>query len=313
MDYLEGETLSAVLSREGPLAKARILQIARGIADGLDKAHKQGIIHRDLKPANIMIVGGRAVIMDFGLAKPDDAEAGGHSQTGMLAGSPDYMAPEQFLAEAARPAADIFAFGVILHEMTAGARPYPRETVMRMAVRRVTGAPAPLLEAAPGAPRHWEGALRRAMDRDPSRRYASAEALVRELEGDASTTRMVMEKLGDVRPSRRSFAALGGGLFFLSAAAVFYRYRKRALPSAPLIMMTPVASTASPETARSLDVQIEKGLIQSAHATLVPADRELNAWRLMGHRDALPVHPDGRTAREIGMRSVANFLLSSDL
>lgn len=119
MARLDGETLAGRLAT-GPVHTDEALRIAHGLAGGLDALHEAGIVHRDLKPSNIVLVNGVPVIMDFGLA------AGPQTLPSGFAGSPDYMAPEQFRQGATTPAADIYAFGLILFEMTTGQRPFPR-------------------------------------------------------------------------------------------------------------------------------------------------------------------------------------------
>jgi len=305
MDYLDGETLSVIIAQESPVPRERLLDLAGGIAEGLDAAHRHGIIHRDLKPANVIVVrdpGGRerAVITDFGLAKREDPQSGSVTEPGLLVGSPDYMAPEQFLGEVLTPAADIFAFGLILYEMAAAKPPYPRDTLIRTAMRRITGRPTPLGEAAPG---HWDDILRRALDPNPARRPVSARDLVRELRGRPPFARTAL--------SRRT-VLIAGGVLLVSGVVGISRYYQRALPAAPFIMLTPVVSP-SPETARSLDVQIEKGLMQSSHVRILPDAEVLRAWKLLGNSTPLPEHLDPLTAREIALRRGANFVLSGNL
>ncbi len=132
MEYLEGETLAARLVR-GKLPLEDALTYARQIADALGAAHHAGIVHRDLKPGNIMLTSGGARLLDFGLAKlrplPAASDAAGHTpdpvtQTGMILGTVQYMAPEQLANGAADERTDIFAFGVVLYEMMTGRRAF---------------------------------------------------------------------------------------------------------------------------------------------------------------------------------------------
>jgi serine/threonine protein kinase len=185
MKYLPGETLARRLSR-GAIPPAEAMQIARGIAAGIDALHAEGIVHRDLKPDNIMLTTGRdgavtPVIMDFGLASRPGSDA-----PAPISGSPDYMAPEQFRAAAAAKPADIYAFGLVLFEMIAGARPFPREDLLPAAIRRATE-DAPLVSTvAPWAPRAWDIAIARALSRDPLQRPASASELLDQMESQSA-------------------------------------------------------------------------------------------------------------------------------
>jgi serine/threonine protein kinase len=177
MKYLRGATLACRLSL-GAIPIAAALPIARGIAAGIDALHAEGIVHRDLKPANIMLAAARdgavaPVIMDFGLASHP-----GSGAPAPISGSPGYMAPEQFRTAAAAKSADIYAFGVILFEMIAGARPFPTEELLPAVIRRTTEDAPRVSAAAPWAPSAWDCAVARALSRKPSQRPESAKAII---------------------------------------------------------------------------------------------------------------------------------------
>src|SRR6185312_6852362 len=130
MEFLEGETLSARLQREGTLRPLAALPLLEQIAAALDAAHAAGVIHRDLKPSNVMLTpaaggGERAVVTDFGLARgvaPGEATG---AQTANVMGTLDYMAPELFAGRAASVAADVFALGIVARKMLTGSIPLP--------------------------------------------------------------------------------------------------------------------------------------------------------------------------------------------
>ncbi|MBV8758056.1 MAG: serine/threonine-protein kinase [Deltaproteobacteria bacterium] len=115
MEYVAGETLAARLRRDGKLASAEAVRIARAIADGLAAAHARGIVHGDLKPANVMLDGERVVLMDFGVARVAAAPLD------RVHGTPGYMAPEVLREERADARSDLYALGCILNEMVADA------------------------------------------------------------------------------------------------------------------------------------------------------------------------------------------------
>ena len=118
MEFIPGETLQQRLDRTGPLDVPEMLRIGRQIAEGLAAAHATDLIHRDIKPANILLEGGphkRVKITDFGLARAaDDASI---SQSGIIAGTPMYMAPEQAQGETLDQRADLFSLGSVLYQM----------------------------------------------------------------------------------------------------------------------------------------------------------------------------------------------------
>jgi serine/threonine protein kinase len=169
------------------------MQIASGIAAGIDALHRDGVVHRDLKPGNVILraAGGEVtpVIIDFGIAAravPSPAERGCDTQVGEIAGSPDYMAPEQFRGSPVTQAADIYAFGLILFEMAARKRPFPAEDLLPAAIRRATEDAPDVCAVAPSAPRAWAGPIARALARDPAKRPASALAIIRDIQTESS-------------------------------------------------------------------------------------------------------------------------------
>ncbi|MEZ5356433.1 MAG: protein kinase [Bryobacteraceae bacterium] len=126
MECLEGETLAARLARDGPMKPVEALAIIRQVAAALDAAHEAGVVHRDFKPSNVMLVpaeaGDRAIVMDFGLARSVRRD-GAPLTISVAAGTPDYMAPEQWKGGEVGPPADIFALGVVVREMLTGNEP----------------------------------------------------------------------------------------------------------------------------------------------------------------------------------------------
>lgn len=177
MEHLDGETLLASLAASR-LPLSRALSITRQLLLALAHAHGQGVIHRDVKPENVMLTraGTRAVLIDFGLASiADEAALTGN---GMCLGSPSYLAPERLLGQPHDIRTDLYAIGVILYEMVAGVRPFagdsPEET-MRLALHRP---PRPLRAVRRDVPAVLERVIRRALAKDPSRRFADAEEML---------------------------------------------------------------------------------------------------------------------------------------
>lgn len=143
MPRYEGETLAEMLVR-GPLHAAVALELTRQVADGLAAAHERGIVHRDVKPANLFLTrGGRVKVLDFGLARSFDLAR--LTQAGALAGTPVYMSPEQLRGEEADASSDLWALGVVLHELLAGVPPFTGD--LGSIVQGILGAPAPPLPA----------------------------------------------------------------------------------------------------------------------------------------------------------------------
>jgi hypothetical protein len=152
MEFIDGCSLEALLRKGGPLEVKEILRIGIQTARGLAAAHKQGLVHRDVKPANILLENGvqRVKLTDFGLARAaDDASL---TQSGYIAGTPQYMAPEQANGEPIDPRADLFSLGSVLYELCTG-RPAFRAPTTAAVIRRVCdGEPRPVREVNPDVP-----------------------------------------------------------------------------------------------------------------------------------------------------------------
>lgn len=174
MEFIDGCTLESLIRRDGPLEAKQILRIGVQIADGLAAAHKQGLIHRDVKPANILLENGvqRVKLTDFGLARAaDDASL---TQSGLIAGTPLYMAPEQAAGEMIDARADLFSLGSVLYEMCTG-RPAFRAANTVAVIRRVCDdPPRPIREVNPDVPEALCGLIERLHAKKPMDRPASA-------------------------------------------------------------------------------------------------------------------------------------------
>ena len=162
MEYVEGETLRALIQRGGPLAIPRAAEITRQIADALSAAHHLGIVHRDLKPDNILLTrrldGADWVkVVDFGIAKTVQGSGGestgGQTVTtaGVSLGTPEYMSPEQLAGERLDARTDLYSLGLVLFNMLTANLPYPRVTSKETFVRRLTSKPQTLAEVVPGS------------------------------------------------------------------------------------------------------------------------------------------------------------------
>ena len=178
MEFVEGEPLSRRLER-GPLPPAEALRVAAQIADALEQAHRAGIVHRDLKPANVILdPTGLLRIMDFGIARA--ARARGPDEDG-LAGTPEYLAPEQLAGEVGDVRSDLYACGTMLYEMLAGRRPFTALTFEELAYRVTNEDPPDLQAVAPATPPDLARAVMRCLVRDPAGRWASADDVIEAL------------------------------------------------------------------------------------------------------------------------------------
>jgi predicted ATPase/serine/threonine protein kinase len=174
MENLEGETLSALMRRERPGLR-RALEILEGLCAGLAHAHEHHIAHRDLKPSNVFITRrGQVKLIDFGLAhlSVSSAPAAPHLPT---AGTPPYMAPEQWLGDAQDERTDVWAVGIVMFELLTGELPFADASLAELRARVTSAEPMPpLLERHPELPRELEPLLSRALAKEPARRFRSA-------------------------------------------------------------------------------------------------------------------------------------------
>ena len=203
MEYVEGRTLRTVLDAEGVLAPERACRIAVQVAAGLAAAHKLFIVHRDVKPANVMITPGAPVkLMDFGIAKLPD---GTKTQTGLILGSPIYVAPEQVVGQPVDGRSDVFSLGVVLYEMLTGSVPFGGMAVGALLYSVLNEAHPPPSAYNTRVPAVFERILARALAKHPDDRYQDAAELSRDLRDWRNLPRPTPEELASLRePPRRT-------------------------------------------------------------------------------------------------------------
>ena len=179
-ELLEGHTLRTLLN-DGALPAAQAQSLGSQLARGLAAAHARGIVHRDLKPENLFVTNdGRLKILDFGLARLVNDDSGpGLTQTGAVFGTPGYLSPEQARGEKVGPPSDVFSAGVVLHEMLSGRRAFPGANLIEAGHAALTAEPVPLPITTPPA---LEGIVTRALQKEPSKRFADGGELARSID-----------------------------------------------------------------------------------------------------------------------------------
>ncbi|MFF5040985.1 serine/threonine-protein kinase [Streptomyces nigra] len=174
MELVDGVSLRNLLTRQGPLTPEAALVVLKGSLLGLADAHQVGVVHRDYKPENVLVLpDGTSKLVDFGIAVDAGTDGG-------VAGTPSYMAPEQWTGAPASPAADVYAATATFFECLTGHKPFAGDNIAELALRHVE-APVPAEEA----PEPVRDLVRRGLAKDPEQRPARAAEFVRELEAAA--------------------------------------------------------------------------------------------------------------------------------
>ena len=182
MELIEGQPLDRLIPEHG-LPAGQIVEIASALAEALAAAHEKSIVHRDLKPSNVMVTEeGRVKVLDFGLAKDVRADksndatmtSSGHTQAGMVMGTPAYMSPEQVSGRALDHRTDIFSLGVVLHEMSTGKRPFRGDSSAELISAILRDDPPPITDVRTDLPSDLARIIRRCLEKEPRHRVQTA-------------------------------------------------------------------------------------------------------------------------------------------
>ena len=258
MEYVDGEDLASLLNRIGRLPRDRTVFIARQLFSGLAAAHAKGVLHRDLKPANIMIDGrGEVRITDFGIASREAEDT-----VGPLAGTPAYMAPEQFNAEDVTARTDLYSLGLVLYELTTGVFPFEAEGRLGFARAHIEETPPPPSAHVTDIDPTLERVILKCLEKMPEHRPSSALAVAAALPGgdplrlaiDIGATpspEMVAEAGGHSTLSTRAAAWLASLAALLLTATLAFSDKANRFDTAGLDLPPEVLAEKAREKLRS--------------------------------------------------------------
>ena len=242
MQYVEGaESLRARLERGGALPLDDAVTVVRDVASALDYAHRQGLVHRDIKPENILLAEGRALVLDFGIARALVTTGERLTETGLVVGTPRYMSPEQAGGASEVDArSDIYSLGCVFYEVLVGSPPFDGPTPQSVLFAHLSRTPPPLAAARPDLPAWVHDAVTRCLVKEPAKRLQHAGDLVALVSGRATRASGRVALPSTRQASRWPLVAVGAALLLLLGFLGWNRGRLAA-NAAPQAEVTRVA------------------------------------------------------------------------
>ena len=270
MEFVQGQTLRDRIAG-GPLELEEIITIGEQTADALSEAHAKGITHRDIKPSNLIVTPRGVKVLDFGLAKVSSESTSEFASeiptavktaTGAVVGTVAYMSPEQALGGDVDPRSDIFSLGLVLYEMATGRRPFTGKTATETIDQIVHAQPDAIARFNYNVTPELERVIRKALEKEPERRYQSARELLtdlRNLRRDISLS----SGAGDVRKPRSSAYLtwfVSFAVLVVLVASIAYWFRQKQLPIDSVVVL-PFANDGNDQNMEYLSDGISESLI----------------------------------------------------
>lgn len=288
MEFVEGETLSQALAREGRFPASKAVNIATQICDVLEEAHRLGIVHRDLKPSNILLGPRGVCVLDFGVAKvlassAESTATCASTGSGQLIGTPRYMSPEQCLGQRVGARSDLYSLGVLLYEMLAGRPPFIDPMQSALLVKQATAPAPPLPRLRQDIPRPLALAVHTFLAKRPEDRPRTAALAKSLLERSLTQTERT---LPDVEPLSAMVAAVDAGrnlvfrigaplvLVTMFSALLAWGYTGQTAPGIPKAALPAAAAQfdMTPVSLRSDDARVARFASQPRENSTPPVD-----------------------------------------
>ncbi|HKV63681.1 MAG TPA: protein kinase [Candidatus Acidoferrum sp.] len=315
MEYIEGEDLQALLKQRKKLEPADAAKIIAQVCRALEVAHAEGVVHRDLKPQNIMLdKTGRVYVMDFGIARSTLASS--MTQTGALIGTPDYMSPEQAKGQTVDARSDLFAVGIIFYEILSGQSPFNADTTMGKLWKRTSEPARPLGELDKTIPQPLSEIVKKCLEIDPEKRFASATELLHAIEdwqGPGAGTRVTVGR-PSVLPGYAKWVVAGIAVV-LAAAGFLLRPKLGLQPAAPHAPVTLLIADFDNKTGDAVfDGTLEPMLgIALEGAPFISSYNRGQAKKAAARLQPGMTHLDASLAQLVAVREGLNVVVSGSI